>query len=105
MAAKVCPSPGCHRTTKGGRCPDHARPGTTARGYDHTHRREREAWQHRLDAGEPVKCWRCGRLIGTTVWHLGHVHDERDTVTTRARRWPEHASECNLSAAGRAAHA
>ena len=105
MAAKVCPAPGCPALTTGGRCPTHARPTSTARGYDVAHVRESRAWKQRIRAGEYVVCWRCGLPItDADDCDLGHVDDERDTATKRARRAPEHARSCNRSEAGRARH-
>lgn len=104
MAMRVCPVAGCPTLTRGGRCPTHARPTSTQRGYDHAHRALRAAWAARINAGETVNCWRCGKPVKPNAWHLGHVKDERDTETQRARRWPEHDRECNLRSAGRSAH-
>lgn len=106
MALRVCPAPGCPKLTRGGRCPDHARPAPHLRGYDHTHRIQSRAWKQRIRDGELVICWRCGKPItDPDDCDLGHVDDERDTETRRARRAPEHARGCNRSAAGRASHA
>ena len=105
MAARLCPHPGCPTLTRGGPCPTPARPSPEARGYDAQHRRERAAWKQRIDAGEQINCWRCGESVEPGAWDLGHVHDERDTETRRADRWPEHDRRCNRAAAGRARHA
>ena len=111
MKLRVCPDcKAIHDTTargaRAGRCPacsrarDRQRPTPVERGYDRDHRAQRRAWQARLDAGEPITCWRCGDLIGTELWDLGH--DDHDRTVTRG---PEHRDRCNRSAAGRARHA
>lgn len=85
-----------------GRCVDCNRAADKARGKrphgsgtDSMHTKLRRAWQSRMNAGEPVLCWRCGKLVDPTNWHLGHDDDDRSRY-----RGPEHP-KCNLSAAGR----
>lgn len=103
---RVCIITGCPNiATTGGRCPTHAtahnraRGTPTQRGYGATHRRQRAAWQRRLDAGEPITCWRCGQPITPDQpWDLGHDDTYRDRT-----RGPEH-QYCNRAAGGRAAH-
>jgi hypothetical protein len=101
---RVCTTPGCGTLVKQGaykgRCPACNRAVSKARGtraeqgYGAEHRRERRAWQQRIDAGEVVCCWRCGeRIVG--AFHLGH--DDYDRSITHG---PECAL-CNLSAAGK----
>jgi hypothetical protein len=62
----------------------------TQRGYGKAHQQLRNAWQKRLDRGEVVPCWRCGKRINPQSWHLGH-DDQRVT------RGPE-CVPCNLGA-------
>lgn len=95
-AAHVCPTPGCPQLQP---CPTHKRPSSHARGYDRAHRRIRAHWALRINAGAHVDCWRCGQPIAPTEpWDLGH--DDDRTIT----RGPEHARQCNRSAAGKASH-
>jgi len=69
------------------------RPGTTARGYGWTHRRDRAGWAPVVQAGA-VRCRRCGDLIEPgQAWDLGH-NDERTSAA------PEHRGKCNRWAAG-----
>lgn len=105
MALTVCIETGCPNLTDKRRCPAHARAADQARGKrahgsgtDWQHTKLRRSWQRRMDAGEAVDCWRCGRPIDRTDWHLGHDDHDR-----RQYRGPEHP-HCNLSAAGKAAH-
>lgn len=101
---RVCSTPGCPTLVKagarGGRCTpcqraaDKARGSRTDRGYGPDHIRLRKQWQHRIDTGEHVTCWRCGKPITGTGWQLGH--DDHDRTITRG---PECAT-CNLRAAG-----
>ena len=111
MKLRVCPDcKAIHDTTargaRAGRCPDcsrtrdRQRPTPVERGYDADHRAQRRAWQARLDADEPITCWRCGDLVGAEPWDLGH--DDQDRTVTRG---PEHRGRCNRSAAGKSAHA
>jgi hypothetical protein len=44
----------CGRVSEGSRCPDHRRPGTTARDYGWLHQQERAAWAPIVDAGGVV---------------------------------------------------
>lgn len=73
---------------------------TTQRGYGHGHQQLRALWQHRIDSGEIVICWRpgCDQQITGTQWHLGH--DDHDRTIYRG---PE-CIHCNLSAAGKKSH-
>ena len=99
MAARVCPTPGCPRLIPRGQqhCPTHSRGTSTQRGYGQQHATTRANYQARMDAGEVIPCWRCGRSVNPQHWHLGH--DDHDRTITRG---PEHPNECNLRAAGRA---
>lgn len=55
---------------------------TTERGYGTAHQRERARHQRRIDRGEHVVCWRCGRAINPGMdWDLGH--DDHDRSVTR----------------------
>lgn len=87
-----------------GRCPEHERARDKARGArahgnaDATHKRTRAGYQRRMDAGHQFTCWRCGRPIDPTNWHLGH--DDHDRTIYRGPECPS----CNLGAAGRSAH-
>lgn len=76
---------------------------TTQAGYGYTFQRLRKAWAARVARGE-VTCWRCGRLIQSTLildpdgryrssWDLGHHDEDRSVVVG-----PEHR-RCNRSAA------
>ena len=101
---RVCATPGCgtlvpttayrHLCPSCARTRDQARGTREDRGYGTTHQTTRTMWQHRIDAGETVNCWRCGQPIDGE-WHLGH--DDHDRSITHG---PEHAL-CNLQAAGR----
>jgi len=83
-----------HRKTR-----DRARGSRQDRGYGTAFDRERRQWAARINAGEPVNCWRCGNPIRPgEPFHLGH--DDYDRSITHG---PEHPA-CNLSAAGRSAH-
>jgi hypothetical protein len=98
-ASRVCPVPGCPTLTPGGRCKAHARPNATARGYGTDHRKLREKWRPIVESGG-VMCGRCkGHIVPGTPWDLGHVDGDPSRYNG-----PEHANECNRSAAGRAAH-
>jgi hypothetical protein len=68
------------------------RRGSTAeRGYGPAHRREREKWRPRVEAGQ-VLCARCHTPIGVGQrWHLDHTADRKGYLG------PSHAS-CNLRA-------
>ena len=104
---RVCAQPGCPTLVDQGAyrglCPTHrkerdaARGSRTDRGYGADHQRARRAWQRRIDAGEPVRCWRCGALVAGTDWHLDHT-SERDGYRGPA------CTSCNLHLAGRARH-
>ena len=89
---------------RSGRCPncarlaDRARGTTTQRGYGAEHQRRRATIQAAIDAGTPIHCWRCGKRITGTDWHLGH--DDRDRAITRGAE----CVDCNLRAAGQASH-
>ena len=97
-----CPTPVPHGTS---RCPTHTRDrdrarGTTkARGYTGQHRTTRDALTPLHQAGA-LTCWRCGEPIAPNEpMDLGH--DDHDRTITRG---PEHANDCNRSAAGRSSH-
>ena len=102
---KVCAEPGCPelipRDTRDGRCLQHrrnldrARGSRQARGYGQSHVRLRDDYQRRMGAGEAFNCWRCGKPIDPTSWHLGH--DDRDRNLYRG---PE-CVPCNLATAAR----
>ena len=95
-----CPAIGAWRR---GRCPTHDRArdkarGTKAqRGYGPEHQRERRRIQRLIDAGEDVRCWRCGIQLTGHDWHLDHDDD-------RSRYRGPACAPCNLHLAGRAAH-
>ena len=101
---RVCATPGCgtlvpttayrHLCPSCARTRDQARGTREDRGYGTTHQTTRTMWQHRINAGEPINCWRCGQPIDGE-WHLGH--DDHDRSITHG---PEHTL-CNLQAAGR----
>jgi hypothetical protein len=94
-ARRVCGVPSCPQFMP---CQEHKRPDATARGYGHGHRKLRAEWATRVATGS-VACWRCGQPIPAgEPWHLGHL----DGTTNYGG--PEHV-HCNLSAAGRSAHA
>lgn len=103
-AAAVCKRHGCpFPVARDGWCRidaairEQARGSSAARGYGYAHRRHRTAAAPAVAAGE-VRCWRCGeRICPGEDWHLGH--DD-----SGAERGPEHASRCNLRAAGLKAH-
>lgn len=106
MTKRVCPTPGCPTIIDqhARRCPDCARQhernrgSRQDRGYDKHHDRERKRWTKIL-AQTDVPCARCQEPINAnTPWDLGHT-DDRTTWTG-----PEHAANCNRSAAGKAAH-
>ena len=90
--------------TDGTRCPTctrrtgQARGTNTQRGYGPAHTTLRAHYQRRMNAGETLACWRCGKTINPNAWHLGHDDTNRDT-----HRGPE-CPTCNLSAAGHASH-
>lgn len=105
MARKVCAEPGCPTLTDQTRCPQHTRERDKARGKrahgsgtDWQHTKLRRSYQRRMDAGEQFSCWCCGRPIDPNHWHLGH--DDQDRSVYRGPERPE----CNLRAAGQAAH-
>lgn len=69
---------------------------TTEAGYGYQHQQARKAWAPLVAEGT-VTCWRCGQPIHPLAeWHLGHDDWDRTII-----RGPEHARECNLSAAAR----
>jgi hypothetical protein len=105
-AAKVCPRPGCPELTTGGPCAVHRREAEQARGsrhergYDAKHEALRRVVKARLEAGQLVRCARCGaRISAGEPFDLGHDDNDRSRYSG-----PEHQS-CNRSAGGRAAHA
>lgn len=71
------------------------RKGTAAAGYGYRHRRLRERWQQRIDAGQDVRCWRCGTPLVGTAWDLGHDDHDRSQY-----RGPE-CIPCNRATSGR----
>lgn len=101
MPCLDCGAPGhrrlCPVCTRGR---DRRRGSTTRRDYGWRHQQERAVWQERIDAGEPVTCWRpdCSNPITGRAWHLGHDDEDR-----RITRGPE-CVDCNLHHAGKAAH-
>lgn len=103
-AGAICGRSGCpHVAEREGLCTvdlairEAARGSSSARGYGSAHRRHRASARPAVEAGHVI-CWRCGEpIVPGEAWHLGH--DE-----TGAERGPEHASRCNLRAAGLAAH-
>ena len=86
---------------KRSRCPEHDRAldrvrGTRQeRGYDYPHLRLRATYQARMDRGEVFHCWRCGKTIDPTSWHLGH--DDHDRTLYRG---PE-CVPCNTATSSR----
>lgn len=97
---RVCAVIDCTNYTRDARCDEHRRASSHARGYDREHRRARADYEHILQRGGSITCWRCGRPITLgDEWDLGH--DDTDRTVTRG---PEHARECNRAAAGRASH-
>ena len=71
-------------------------PSTTERGYGYSHQLRRKRWQERIDAGEDVHCWRCGKpILPGDEWHLGHDDNDR-----RIYRGPE-CPKGNLEAGAR----
>lgn len=103
---RVCAEPGCPTLTTNRRCPTHTRQVDKARGtrqqrgYTKHHDALRAHWQHRMDTGEQVHCWRpnCGQVIDPNNWHLGH--DDHNRTIYRGPECPL----CNLQAAGKARH-
>jgi hypothetical protein len=88
MTMRVCLEPGCPTLTRNTRCDIHTRAKDKARGtrqrrgYDAAHDALRAHWQRRMNAGEPVTCWRCAELgkphlVDPTDWHLGHDDHDR----------------------------
>ena len=53
--------------------------GTKAeRGYGRVHVALRKAWAQRIQGGEPINCWRCGKRIASgDAWTLGHCDIDR----------------------------
>jgi hypothetical protein len=98
-APRACATPGCPVVVTSGHCSAHARPGPRARGYDSQHDKHRAQLAARIQAGQPVHCWRCGQPV-TTPADLDLGHDDHDRTITRG---PEH-QRCNRSAAGKASH-
>jgi hypothetical protein len=101
-ALRVCAEPGCPALVTTGRCIAHRRARESARGtrqqrgYDASHDVERRRWVPLVATGT-VTCWRCGHgIVPGSEWHLGHADDGA------THRGPEHARECNLSAARKA---
>lgn len=104
-AKRICPKPGCPNVVARRYCADHDREyeatrGTsTQRGYGSRHQSMRAKVKPAVDAGL-VDCWRCGqRIQAGEAWDLGHDDADRSVY-----RGPEHANQCNRSAAGRKAH-
>lgn len=103
---KVCAESGCPALTDSTRCTDHTRQRDRARGtrqqrgYDAAHDRLRATWQHKLDTGATVWCWRClthgtRTPIDPSNWHLGHDDEDRSKY-----RGPE-CVPCNTATSGR----
>ena len=106
MTLRVCAEPDCPELikagTRDGRCDQHrrardrARGSSTARGYGTAHVKLRAHWQHRLDAGEPITCWRCGQPIDPAeTFDLGHCDTDRSHY-----HGPEHP-RCGRATTGR----
>lgn len=54
--------------------------------YDAGHRADRRDWQRRINQGEHVTCWRCGKPITPdTPWDLGH---NRNRTDRKPECWP-----------------
>jgi hypothetical protein len=94
---RVCLEPGCPNLQPESRCekhkPAHSTHTRTAtqRGYGAAHRKLREQWRPKVEAGL-VNCARCGKRIApNAAWDLGH--DDHDRTKYRG---PEHAN-CNRS--------
>lgn len=98
---KVCAEVGCPTLTTKTRCTSHTRARDKARGtrqqrgYDAAHDALRASYQRRMDAGEVFTCWRCGDLIDTTRWTLGHCDVDRSQY-----HGPE-CPACDYAVAGR----
>lgn len=92
-----CPAliPVGSRCTACSRKRDRARGTRQERGYDAAHDALRARYQRRMDAGERFTCWRCGKQIDPTRWHLGHNDHDRSRY-----RGPECVG-CNTATAGR----
>ncbi|MHA6509516.1 hypothetical protein [Tessaracoccus sp. Y1736] len=79
MAPRPCIQPGCPQLVRSGsRCPDHARPGTTARGYG-------SSWQALSLQAREIQPWctDCGAEDDLTVDHLhwpAHSLDDVEVV-------------------------
>lgn len=104
-AARICPKARCPRVADGRYCPEHnreyeAKRGTAhQRGYTSQHQRLRASFTPLVEAGR-IDCWRCGQPIEPgQAWDLGHDDEDRTKY-----QGPEHANQCNRSAAGRRAH-
>lgn len=105
METKACAK--CGKTIpKGsyrGRCKecnkerDQNRGSTAQRGYGYAHQKRRAAIQDRVDAGEVVRCWKCGDRLLKSAWHLDHGPG-------RVRYRGPSCPPCHLSIAGKAAH-
>lgn len=109
-APKACAFPDCEERVVGRtHCPEHAatmgrfrdlRRGTPAeRGYDHAHRKERQRWEPMVARGL-VDCWRCGERIIPDPSQVGGGWDLGHNADRTAWLGPEHARQCNRSAAG-----
>lgn len=105
----VCSTPGCPTISDQPRCTEHRREAwrqldqqrgsRQERGYGTEHDRLRREWAPKVATGN-VRCWRCGRYIAPgEAWDLGHHDEDRSRY-----RGPEHANQCNRSAAGKRAH-
>ncbi len=106
---RVCARPGCPTIVDAkayrGLCPTHRaerdreRGTREQRGYGKEHTSESRRLKAAVARGETILCWRCHQPILTPDdLHLGH--DDHDRTITRGA---EH-SDCNLTAAGKAAH-
>lgn len=106
MASRICPVPGCPTITGGGRCDPHKaeleaqRGSRQQRGYDANHDRTRRKIARLIRRGGQ-HCARCQLELPPDIpsdqWHLDH-DDQRTGYLG-----PSH-KDCNLAAAGRAAH-
>jgi hypothetical protein len=64
-------------------------------GYDAAHDRLRASYQRRMNQGETFHCWRCGKPLDPSLWHLGHDDHDRSQY-----RGPE-CVPCNTATKGR----
>lgn len=101
---RVCAEPGCGALQDETRCPAHRsqreqqRGSREARGYDHSHRKQRAAIVSAMAGGKVYTCWRCGRVVFPHAFDLGHCDDDR-----RVWHGVEHP-DCNRGARGACPH-